>query len=484
MSALRNLALCLILFLGAAATAGAQSVDRGAAMLQTLFSSKSVDESVFDATFAAAVPAAALQAIVDDFRARLGALTSVAKNGSDYALTFSKGTLLATIAFDSSGKVSGLLFHDETSATDRAALQRFFSEKPAKAEWFAPSFLEAVPLAQIQTVLDQIAAQEGSFERLELRGGAYYAVFEKAENHVLVVTDANGKFTMLRLLPPVARATSLDDALGKLKQAGGDVGYLIRTGGGTDIAAASADRPMAVGSSFKLVVLAALRAQIDAKERSWSDVVPLPPAAKSLPSGTLQTWPDGLPITLATYAAQMISVSDNTAADVLAHVVGRAALEALSPRNTPFVTTRELFALKTKDATLRADYRSGNLAARRAILAQIDAQAPPQIASLDLSPGELDLEWHLSNRELCGFMERVQDLELMTINPGIPSGSWKRIAYKGGSDAGVLNFTSYVTAADGTSYCISATWNDRAHTPDQAASIAAYGAVLDQLARL
>jgi hypothetical protein len=71
----------------------------------------------------------------------------------------------------------------------------------------------------------------------------------------------------------------------------------------------------------------------------------------------------------------------------------------------------------------------------------------------------------------------------MTINPGIPSPGWKRIAYKGGSDAGVLNLTSYVTAPDGTSYCVSATWNDRTRSPDENACIAAFGAVLAQLAR-
>ncbi len=80
-------------------------------------------------------------------------------------------------------------------------------------------------------------------------------------------------------------------------------------------------------------------------------------------------------------------------------------------------------------------------------------------------------------------MARVADLPLMTINPGVPSPGWKRIAYKGGSDAGVLNLTSYVTAANGTSYCASATWNDRSRSPDTAACIAAFGAVLAQLAK-
>jgi beta-lactamase class A len=390
--------------------------------------------------------------------------------------------VLATMTLDAAGKVSSLVLHDETSDAVRRALERFFTQQPARADWFAPAFLAAIPIDQIATITAQLVAQEGAFERLEVRDGTYYAVFAKAENHVIAALDAEGRFTTLRLLSPVARTVDLDDALAKLGAVGGDVAYLI-TEDGKDVAAAAADRPMAVGSSFKLIVLAALRAQIDAKRHAWNDVVPLPAGAKSLPSGTYQEWPDGLPITLATYAAQMISISDNTAADVLARIVGRAELEELSPRNAPFLTTRELFSLKSKNAALREAYRAGDLAARRAILAKLDGQAAPDVANLDLSPAYLDLEWYVSNRELCGFMARVQDLPLMTINPGIPSPGWKRIAYKGGSDAGVLNLTSYVTAPDGTSYCVSATWNDRTRSPDENACIAAFGAVLAQLAR-
>jgi beta-lactamase class A len=480
------LSLAILVALGAPRGAAAQSADTKATILTALFSAKSVDAGAFDASFTAQVPPATLQSIVDDFRMRLGKLTSVRPQGSDYALTFERGGLIATIGLDAAGKVSSLLLHDETSEADRKALERFFTERPVQPGWFSAAFLAAVPIEQIRSILDQLTAQEGAFERVEVRDGAYYAIFAKAENHVLVALDADGKFTTLRLLPPVARASNLDDALAKLAAANGPVSYLVRRAGadGEDVAAAGADRPLAVGSSFKLVVLAALRAQIDAKARSWSDVVPLPASAKSLPSGTFQTWPAGTPITLATYAAQMISISDNTAADVLAGLVGRPALEALSPRNTPFLTTRELFALKSRyGAPLRSAYRAGDAAARRTILAKLDAGALPGLADLDLSPADLDIEWFLTNRELCGFMERVADLDLMTINPGVPVSGWKRIAYKGGSDAGVLNLTSYVTAPDGTSYCVSATWNDRARSPDEAACTAAFGAVLQQLAR-
>jgi hypothetical protein len=39
---------------------------------------------------------------------------------------------------------------------------------------------------------------------------------------------------------------------------------------------------------------------------------------------------------------------------------------------------------------------------------------------------------------------------------------WRSIAYKGGSEPGVLNLSTYVTTADGTSHCVVATWNNDA----------------------
>ena len=133
-----------------------------------------------------------------------------------------------------------------------------------------------------------------------------------------VALDADGRIAALLLSPPVARTASLDDALAKLRAAAPQTSYLILEGR-TQVAALDADRPLAVGSAFKLAVLAALREHVAAGHSSWRDIVPLRAADKSLPSGTYQDWPDGAPITLDTYAAQMISISDNTAADALIH---------------------------------------------------------------------------------------------------------------------------------------------------------------------
>lgn len=366
--------------------------------------------------------------------------------------------------------------------TPQAAVERLLRAEHASADWFTADFLAQVPLGRIDAVMAQYRTQGGAFERVESRDGVLYAVFAKGEAKTQVVLDSQGRFTGLLFGSLVIKVATLEDALKGLRAPGGDLGYVI-VKDGTQLAALEPDRPMAVGSAFKLAVLAALRAQVDAKQRTWSDVVPLDPGFKSLPTGVLRDWPDGTPLTLAAYAAEMISISDNTAADALVHIVGRAPIEALAPRNEPFLTTREMFALKTKDASLRTDYRRDSSQARRALLARLDAQPLPAVADLDTDPSLLDIEWYFSPRELCALMARVQDLPLMTINPGFPRDPWRRVAYKGGSDWGVLNFTSYVTAKSGHSYCVTATWNNPQAQIDEGSAGLAFGSLLDYLSR-
>ena len=66
----------------------------------------------------------------------------------------------------------------------------------------------------------------------------------------------------------------------------------------------------------------------------------------------------------------------------------------------------------------------------------------------------------MSARELCSAMDAVAELPLMGINPGLVDDSqWQKVAYKGGSEPGVENFTTQLTDDKGT-LCVSATWNN------------------------
>jgi beta-lactamase class A len=198
----------------------------------------------------------------------------------------------------------------------------------------------------------------------------------------------------------------------------------------------------------------------------------------------METWPDRTPTTLATYATQMISISDNTAADAVAHIVGARALAPFTMGNEPFLTTRELFFLKsTRGAAQRARFRAATTAdARRSILGQVDALGIPSASEVETSP-MLDIEWHYTVRDLCGFMARVDDLPVFSVNPGLADPSaFAHVAFKGGSEIGVINMTTSLTTKRGTHLCISATLDDAERRVDDVAFERAYGAVLGALA--
>jgi beta-lactamase class A len=234
-----------------------------------------------------------------------------------------------------------------------------------------------------------------------------------------------------------------------------------------------------VGSAFKLGVLKALKDEIAAGRHKWDEVATLTEGDKSLPTGQLQDWPAGSPVTLNTLATLMISISDNTAADVLQRVVGADAVEA-ALGIAPVLTTRQLFVLKA-DAALRARYVAADLAGKRQILGEADAMPLPDVSAAG-TPHSDGLEWYLSATKLCELIGAVGDLELTQINPGAAQHSdWAKVSFKGGSEVGVLSAASLLTAKDGTVYCVAGVWNGPVAL-DQSTVIGAYGAVLHKLA--
>lgn len=365
--------------------------------------------------------------------------------------------------------------------TPEQALERLFRERPVRAEWFAPSFLAQIPAARVEQIVEQVVAALGPFERVDKEGADYLVVLQRGVVPTKVVLDAQGRFLGLLFQPPRTRSSDLDAALAAFRQLPGRVSVVVVENGRTRAAIAS-DEPLAVGSAFKLAVLAALKQQVDSGRRRWDEVVVLRPEWKSLPSGILQQWPTGSPVTLYTLAALMISVSDNTAADGLIHLVGRGAVEARAPRNRPFLTTREAFILKAPGNEARLErYRKADERSRRALLAELAGLPLPPAEAFSAEPRALDVEWFFTARELCALMDEVRDLPLMSINPGLAKpDEWVSVAFKGGSEPGVLNLTTGLVARDGRRLCVAATWNaDQAL--DEMRFYSLYSGLLDTL---
>jgi beta-lactamase class A len=254
---------------------------------------------------------------------------------------------------------------------------------------------------------------------------------------------------------------SLTAAIDQFKALPGKVSVLVMEGK-TVRASLNPTASLGVGSAFKLAVLDVLQSQIAAKKLTWQTIVPLQANFKSLPSGKLQTWPDGTTLTVQSLAALMISESDNTATDHLIQLVGRENIEATTPQNQPFLMTRELFQLKASgNKALLERYRKGDLVQKRAVLTELAKRPLPNVAEFEgVQPNALDVEWFFTPAQLCDRIDRVFDLPLMGINPGIAQPQdWQKVVFKGGSEPGVLNFTTGLQAKNGQRYCVVATWN-------------------------
>ena len=345
--------------------------------------------------------------------------------------------------------------------TPKAAIERLFTAQTIQSNWFASSFLAQVPISQVEQIIISLKTSLGTYQGVQEDGKDYRVIFERGSVSTQIVLDAGGQITGLLFGPPRAKVGNLNEATEQFKALPGKVSLIVLEGN-SERAALNATTPLAVGSAFKLAVLNALQIQIAAGKRSWSDVVELQSSWKSLPSGILQTWPDGSRLTIETLAALMISQSDNTATDSLIHLVGREVIEAVAPRNRPFLTTRELFILKSSNhEALLKRYQSDDQAQRRAVLNEVDKLPLPELSDIGSTPKALDAEWFFTAQELCGLIEKVADLPLMSINPGVASAKdWERVAFKGGSEPGVLNLTTWLKAKNGKTYCVAATWNN------------------------
>ncbi|MEL6319852.1 MAG: serine hydrolase [Cyanobacteria bacterium J06626_14] len=348
---------------------------------------------------------------------------------------------------------------ETASSSQQRVLERLFTTSEVSADWFIPSFLEQIPVAQIQDVLTDISTQLGAFQNVQETADGFAIRFSRGTVPAQIRLEEDGRIAGL-FFEPASIPIDLDEAIAVIESSPYETSVLVTQDDET-LVDLNADQALAVGSAFKLSVLAALNQQINSGLLTWDTVVELQPDLKSLPSGLMQDWPDGSFVTVDTLAKLMIALSDNTATDVLIQSVGREAVEAMAERNQPLLTTRELFTLKNpENARLLRQYRDGDREARRKLLEDLGDRPLPSVNTFTGSPIALDVEWFFSPRELCTLMDSVANLPAMQINPGVANPiNWKNIAFKGGSEPGVLNMTTRLVNEEGNTYCISATWN-------------------------
>lgn len=363
--------------------------------------------------------------------------------------------------------------------------------------FFAVSFKEQVTKAQFEILRAELAQNAGRARSATISSlmnadaATLLITFDKGTIGARIAIDPAQphQVTGLLLTGFTSAETSLKAVRASLAGLRGRTGFAFaRLGEGPPklIAADRANQPFAVGSAFKLLILAELIRATNAGERQWDDMVAID--GPSIAGGKYSSLPIGTQISLDELAEAMIAVSDNSATDLLFRLVGRAKVEAMmepmgvahAERNRPMLSTIEMFTLKGVPG-LSAPYLARDEAGRRAMLAEEIARTPPSAIDSNLFRDGRpilieELEWFLSPVDLVHVMDWIRHSTegpkgetaraILSKNAGISPWSaqkWSWVGYKGGSEPGVMNMTLLLRATNGQWYALTASWND----PDQ-----------------
>ncbi|MBI3097813.1 MAG: serine hydrolase [Planctomycetes bacterium] len=376
-------------------------------------------------------------------------------------------------------------------AAARAVADHISAKPKGFAELFDSAFLAAVPPDRLRDIFRQLHEQGGRVVAVTLTSresdtqGRFAFEYEKKLRSTVTLTVAPTEPHLIVGLffgPPVPAYDTFESLVEEMKTLSGRVSFRTERLGeeGRSLAELNPDEVLAIGSTFKIYILGAL---IEDRQ-AWEAVIRLDADLMSLPSGTLQSWPAGSPVTIHTLAAQMISLSDNTATDHLLHHSGRERVERImkemgnlhAGRSTPFLSTLEMFKLKS-DESLRTNYLAADVAGKRDLLAGAVKARPRSAVGAITSPRAIDtLEWFASAAELCRAMDwlrRKNDpaaLSILAINPGldVPAERFSYTGFKGGSEPGVLNLTFLIQSNNGEWFAVSGGWNDPERSLDEA----------------
>ncbi|MBC9034938.1 serine hydrolase [Sphingomonas sp. JC676] len=362
--------------------------------------------------------------------------------------------------------------------------------------FFSPSFQAQVPKAQFEAINAQLTAANGpvvGVEGIQLDtpySGTATLSFRDAIASILIVVDPNEPHQVVGLLIKgiSAREKSLDEVTAAMKGLHGASGFaLARLGSGAPqlLIQHNADRAFAIGSAFKLVILAELIRETNAGTRKWDDLVTLD--GSPLPGGGYNLKPKGTQVSLRELATQMISISDNSATDILLKTLGREKVEAMLPvlgirdaaRNRPFMGALEIFKLKgIEKGALGKRYLALDEAGRRKMLDGEVASASiftvDPMLFRDGKPVMIDtLEWFETPADLVRVMDWIRRntegpkgadaRAVLSKNAGVPPSAkekWQFVGYKGGSEPGVINMTLLLQAKSGDWYVLTGSWND------------------------
>jgi beta-lactamase class A len=363
------------------------------------------------------------------------------------------------------------------------------SEAPNRI--FTPSFLQEVPADQVIALFAQLRAQHGapqsvaSMTPADATAQALVIIrYERALLHFQIYVGGDGKISGLRYVNATVENDNFARIGNVISSLPGSVAWgvfrLDQDGVPALLSGTQAQADMAVGSSFKLTILATLDDDIRHGRANWADIVRID--RQSVPFSGILAWPMGAPMTVHTLATLMISESDNRATDILLHHLGREHVEAFArahgglsgPHAYPLLSTLEATALKNPVlGPVRDAWLTGSEADRRRSLARSAARLTPEnvdYAIFTQAPADITtIEWFASPQsiaQLLGWLARNASAEtraILAINPGIPAAAaheWSYVGYKGGSEPGVMAMNLLLRNSAGQYFVVATAWNN------------------------
>ena len=351
---------------------------------------------------------------------------------------------------------------------------------------FDATFLRQVPAARLDSVFAQVQSLRLDTITKSTPGILAFVVTANGTSRLTVsmATDARGLISGLLLRPAGASTTAVPtnwpgvDTM--IRSVAPQVRFLVAAVHGSTcrpVDAIGATTPAPLGSAFKLYVLDALARAVAAGTVRWDQSLTVTSQVKSLPSGVLQNDPDGTRVSVLQVATDMISISDNTAANMLIALLGRHAVEAAARASgmadpaldVPFLTTRELFVLKLHDwPELAEHYLALGAAGRRALLSGTVDRVPLGTLPTAGWTGPRDigsLEWFASPADICqvfaslarqpGLAPLAGILERNAGGLRLDPSRWQPVWFKGGSEPGVLSLSYLARTRTGQAYVAS-----------------------------
>lgn len=390
-----------------------------------------------------------------------------------------------------------------------------FNSQIAYNDYFAPNFLQAVPTNQLDQIITGVNAQYGkvisirSITPNDRNSGIVKLDFERATATIEMVVNPNTPFLVSGLLLQGFEVIGDDysDIEQEISALPGKAGFAIHRLSNrqapTMIRQYRGADQFAIGSTFKLYILAELAAQIERGRLRWSDVAPLAPKSSTL--GGTEKWPEGSPLSLQSLATLMISVSDNNASDALIAFLGRRNIETRVRqighddinKITPFLSTAEAFSFKMKaNDKLRSDFlRASEKEQQKIIARNKNRLSINNYDAREFASGPLyieDIEWYASSTDIARAFDNLRQSRdpiiknILSLNSGIgPNDTrrWNYLGYKGGSEPGVISMSFMVQSRQGIWYSVTGSWNDPNKEVNQNQWVAIMTRILNVLAR-